>query len=298
MRSDSYTQDTRLIVGGLHKTYANGVKALDNVSLDITQGLYGLLGPNGAGKSTLMRTLATLQRPDRGSIHLGGIDALENPEQLRQQLGYLPQRIGAYPAASARSLLSRFAILKGWTDKRERDFEVARLLEQVNLVDAGARAVDTFSGGMLQRFGIAVALIGTPQLIIVDEPTAGLDPAERNRFHSILADAAQHSIILLSTHIVEDIENLCRSMSIVVGGKIIADGQIDTLKSKLNNRLWRKVQHSQVLQDECALHSKPCPNGHIVTAVADSQPEGYQAAEPNLEDVYHHMTANTEDEFR
>jgi ABC-type multidrug transport system ATPase subunit len=194
-----------LEVRGLTKTYSNGVHALQGVDLSVPPGLYGLLGPNGAGKSTLMRSLATLQRPDAGAIRLDGVDVLADPGHLRQRLGYLPQHIGAYPGVSGRSLLERFAWLKGRTDARARRDEIEALLERVNLSEAAGRAVATYSGGMLRRFGIALALIGSPRLLVVDEPTAGLDPAERNRFHRVLADVAQGAVVLLSTHIVEDV---------------------------------------------------------------------------------------------
>ena len=210
-------QDTGegLQVTGLTKTYAGGVRALDGVDLTVGPGLYGLLGPNGAGKSTLMRTLATLQKPDRGSITLDGVDALADPDYVCRRLGYLPQQIGTYPTVTGRQLLERFAWLKGRTDAAERRREVARLLERVNLQRDADRAVATWSGGMLRRFGIALALVGDPRLLIVDEPTAGLDPAERSRFHRVLADVAADNVVLLSTHIVDDVESLCERLSIL-----------------------------------------------------------------------------------
>ncbi|MEL6761748.1 MAG: ATP-binding cassette domain-containing protein, partial [Myxococcota bacterium] len=201
-----------LFVSGLTKTYSNGVRALQRVDLEVASGMYGLLGPNGAGKSTLMRTLATLQKPDAGSFALDSVDGLENPSELRRRLGYLPQQIGTYPGVSGRKLLERFAWLKGRVDRRDRQREVDLLLERVNLADAGHRRVATYSGGMLRRFGIALALLGRPRLLIVDEPTAGLDPAERNRFHRVLAEVATDAVVLLSTHIVEDVENLCQRL--------------------------------------------------------------------------------------
>ncbi|WP_102292985.1 ABC transporter ATP-binding protein, partial [Janthinobacterium sp. AD80] len=230
-----------LVVRGLAKTYANGVPALNGIDLEVPPGLYGLLGPNGAGKSTLMRTLATLQAPDRGSIHLDGVDVLADPDHLRRRLGYLPQQIGAYPGVSGHSLLERFAWLKGNSDKARRHAEVQALLARVNLSDAAHRPVSTYSGGMLRRFGIALALIGSPRLLIVDEPTAGLDPAERNRFHRVLADVAAEAVVLLSTHIVEDVENLCPRLAILAGGRIVAQGTPASLTDGYRGRLWQRV---------------------------------------------------------
>ncbi|MEM6708489.1 MAG: ABC transporter ATP-binding protein [Pseudomonadota bacterium] len=275
-----------LRVTNLRKTYPGGVVALGGVDLSVEPGLYGLLGPNGAGKSTLMRTLATLQQPDAGSVHLDGVDILENPEHLRERLGYLPQQIGSYPDVSGRSLLGRFAWLKGRTNGKERDREVAQLLERVNLEDAGNRAVATYSGGMLRRFGIAVALIGAPRLLIVDEPTAGLDPAERNRFHRVLADIGSEAVVLLSTHIVEDVENLCTDLSILNNGQIVASGTPSELKQKLEGRIWeREFARNTPLPDNL-LHATATPTGTRVVIEGAAQ-EGYEPRTPRLEDVYH-----------
>ncbi|MQT45004.1 ATP-binding cassette domain-containing protein, partial [Pseudomonas sp. FSL R10-0765] len=230
--------DTGLQVRGLRKRYNNGVEALRGVDLEVGPGMYGLLGPNGAGKSSLMRTLATLQQPDAGSIHLDGVDVLEDADHLRRRLGYLPQQLGAYPGVSARDLLDRFAWLKGRTEARERRQEIEGLLAKVNLQEAAHRALATYSGGMLRRFGIAMALVGSPRLLIVDEPTAGLDPAERNRFHRVLADIAAESIVLLSTHIVEDVENLCSRLAVLAGGQIIVEGRPADLLAAEQGRLW------------------------------------------------------------
>lgn len=272
---------------GLTKTYANGVKALNGIDLSVPPGLYGLLGPNGAGKSTLMRTLATLQAPDTGQISLDGIDVLADPDHLRRRLGYLPQTIGAYPGVSGRELLDRFAWLKGRTERRQRHDEVEALLQRVNLGDAAHRAVATYSGGMLRRFGIAMALIGSPRLLIVDEPTAGLDPAERNRFHRVLADVAAEAVVLLSTHIVEDIENLCGRLAIMAGGRIVAEGTPGELSSALAGRLWsRVIARGEALPR--AVQLTAVPGGTLAVVLADSSPgAGYQPHPASLEDAYH-----------
>ena len=283
-----------LRVRNLTKTYPGGIRALDNVDLTVGPGLYGLLGPNGAGKSTLMRTIATLQEPDSGSIHLDGADVLADPDRVRRQLGYLPQQIGAYPGVTGRQLLDRFAWLKGRTDRAERRQEVAALLERVNLAAADAdRAVATYSGGMLRRFGIAVALAGAPRLLIVDEPTAGLDPAERSRFHRVLADIAENNIVLLSTHIVDDVESLCERLSILAAGRIVAEGTPGELMAKLQGRLWSRVvpRGGQVPED--ALHVSATPAGSRVVVRSDRAPgPGFAGREPALEDVYHAALAD------
>ena len=278
--------DRGLVVSGLRKTYAGGVTALDGVDLEVTPGLYGLLGPNGSGKSTLMRTLATLQRPDAGSVAFDGIDALADPDSLRAQLGYLPQQIGAYPGVAGRDLLERFAWLKGRTDARARKQEVAYLMERVNLERDAHRAVATYSGGMLRRFGIAIALIGEPRLLIVDEPTAGLDPAERSRFHRILADIGSGAVVLLSTHIVEDVENLCTRLSIMANGRIVAAGSPESLNSELEGRIWEREVPREESVPEDALHATATPYGTRVVICGDPE-EGYTARAPRLEDVYH-----------
>lgn len=276
---------TGLRVKDVSKTYRNGVKALDGVTLSVDSGMYGLLGPNGAGKSSLMRTLATLQTPDGGSVFLDGVDVLADPDYLRSQLGYLPQTIGAYEGVSARDLLSRFATLKGITSGRDQ--EVERLLHKVNLADVGDRTVATYSGGMLRRFGIAVALIGSPRLIIVDEPTAGLDPAERNRFHGVLADIAAESIVLLSTHIVEDIENLCPNLAILAHGRIVVAGSTDALTQKYAGTMWQALIPRGSDVPPC-LHTKARPGGTLAI-VHGPKPddERFIAHEPRLEDIYH-----------
>jgi len=281
-----------LSVRNLRKTYRNGVKALAGVDLDVAPGLYGLLGPNGAGKSTLMRTLASLQLPDTGDIRLDGVDVLANPQHLRLKLGYLPQQIGAYPGVSARDLLHRFAWLKGRIDRDERKREVAMLLEKVNLNEAAHRAVSGYSGGMLRRFGIALALIGAPRLLIVDEPTAGLDPAERNRFHRVLADVAAEAVVLLSTHIVEDIENLCQRLAILANGRIVAEGTPAELAMPLQGRLWSRIIPRGEALPANAIHLSAAPTGTLAVVEADTLPgAGFQPHRPCLEDAYHHALA-------
>jgi ABC-type multidrug transport system ATPase subunit len=278
---------SRLRVTELSKTYPNGIKALDRVDLDVGPGLYGLLGPNGAGKSTLMRTLATLQMPDAGRIEFDGVDVLQSPERLRMLLGYLPQQIGAYPGVSGRDLLERFAWLKGRTDRRERRAEVATLLERVNLSQAAGRAVSTYSGGMLRRFGIAMALIGSPRLLIVDEPTAGLDPAERNRFHRVLADVAAEAVVLLSTHIVEDIESLCSRLAIMADGRIVAEGSPADMIADLDGCLWSRVV-PRGEQPPQAVHLSAVPRGTLAVVHEKASPgTGYAPHAPRLEDAYH-----------
>lgn len=276
-----------LTIRGLTKTYAGGVKALAGINLDVEPGLYGLLGPNGAGKSSLMRTLATLQSPDAGQIELDGVDVLADPGHLRQRLGYLPQQIGAYPGVSGRKLLERFAWLKGRTDKRQRLFEVESLLERVNLSDAAHREVSTYSGGMLRRFGIAMALIGSPRLLIVDEPTAGLDPAERNRFHRVLADVAAEAVVLLSTHIVEDVENLCGRLAIMAKGTIVAEGASAELTDRLQGQLWsRVVPRGQILPP--AVRLTAAPTGTLAVVLKDQRPgPDFAPHRATLEDAYH-----------
>jgi len=281
-----------LHIRGLTKTYGNGVHALNGVNLDISPGLYGLLGPNGAGKSTLMRTLAGLQRPDSGQIHLDGVDVLADAQHLRQRLGYLPQHIGAYPGVSAHDLLHRFAWLKGRTHTPARQQEVAQLLEKVNLESVAQRAVSSYSGGMLRRFGIALALIGAPRLVVVDEPTAGLDPAERNRFHRVLADVAADAVVLLSTHIVEDIQNLCQRLAILAGGRIVAEGTPAELTAPLQGRLWSCVVPRGQGVPQGAIHLSAAPTGTLAVVQAESAPDAtFQPHSPSLEDAYHYLLA-------
>ncbi len=229
-----------LKITNLEKTYPNGVRAINNCNLTIRQGMFGLLGPNGAGKSSLMRTIATLQEADSGTITLGDIDVLEEKDAVRRLLGYLPQEFGVYPKVSAENMLDHVAALKGVANRKERKEVVAALLQRVNLYDKRKNNLGTFSGGMKQRFGIAQALLGNPQLIIVDEPTAGLDPTERNRFHNLLSEIGENTIVILSTHIVEDVTNLCNDMAIICLGEVIATGHPSDLVGQVSGKVWSK----------------------------------------------------------
>lgn len=279
-----------LELNSINKTYANGVHALNNVCLSIPKGLYGLLGPNGAGKSSLMRTLSTLQNVDGGHIKFDGIDLLNNPIEVRQRLGYLPQDFGVYPRISANKLLNHLAILKGLTDKKNRKEVVLDLLDQTNLIDHQKKSVSSFSGGMRQRFGIAQALLGNPDLLIVDEPTAGLDPEERHRFHNLLVSLGKDKVIILSTHIVEDISELCSNMAILVAGKILLEGNPVKLIEQLDGQVWRRtvtVEEVHEIEQKLSVISKRFLAGRIVIHVlADNAPPGFCLAPTNLEDVY------------
>lgn len=280
-----------LQVDELTHIYPNGVMALDRVSLNIKPGMFGLLGPNGAGKSTLMRTIATLQTPTSGSIHFGAIDVVKAPERLRDVLGYLPQDFGVYPRVSAYEMLDHLAILKGLSDGRARRAEVERLLVQTNLWDVRKKALAGFSGGMRQRFGIAQALIGGPSLIIVDEPTAGLDPEERNRFLNLLAEIGENVVVILSTHIVEDVAELCSAMAIIAGGRIIRQGAPADLMRDLQGKIWRKVVDKAELPDLNArfqvISTRLFGGRTVVHVLADRDPgEGFQPHAGGLEDVY------------
>jgi len=281
----------RLQIKGLHKSYGAQIKALDNVSLDIPNGMFGLLGPNGAGKSSLMRTLATLQLPDSGEVLFDGKDIQKHAPELRKQLGYLPQDFGVYPKISAYALLDHFAILKGILHKAERKEQVLALLQQTNLYNVRKQAVSTFSGGMRQRFGIAQALLGNPQLIIVDEPTAGLDPQERNRFHDLLSEIGEQVVILLSTHIVEDVHDLCPEMAVLAQGKVILRGKPASLTSGLKGQTWRKTVSKEALPgylSAMAVISTRRVAGRIhLHVLADACPEaGFEPFTPDLEDIY------------
>jgi ABC-type multidrug transport system ATPase subunit len=280
-----------LRIENLSKTYPNGVKALDNVSLEISNGMFGLLGPNGAGKSSLMRTLATLQEADSGSAMLNDIDILNQPAELRKVLGYLPQEFGVYPRITAEQLLDHVAILKGIANGKERKELVHYLLQKVNLFDKRSKSVKGFSGGMKQRVGIAQALIGNPQLIIVDEPTAGLDPGERNRFHNLLADVGQDVVVILSTHIVDDVRELCASMAIMNLGKIVYHGSPVAVLEQLNGKVWMKaVDREEVDTYRSAHHvisDKMVAGRPQIHVLSESQPgDGFTAVAPNLEDVF------------
>ncbi|WP_026947109.1 ABC transporter ATP-binding protein [Algoriphagus marincola] len=237
-----------LIIKNLSKTYPNGVQALCNVSLSISKGMYGLLGPNGAGKSTLMRTLATLQDPDAGIVKLGDIDVLKDKQSVRKKLGYLPQDFGLYPKVNAEVMLNHIAQMKGITDKNQRRQLVEQLLNQVNLYQDRKKALGTFSGGMRQRFGIAQALAGQPSLLIVDEPTAGLDPSERNRFYNLLSELGENIIVILSTHIVEDVRTLCSNMAIICRGEVLMQGKPNDGLGKLEGKVYHKLINKSDLE--------------------------------------------------
>ncbi len=280
----------------LSKTYANGVKALDGVSLDIPRGMFGLLGPNGAGKSSLMRTLATLQQADTGTVVLRmadgtGIDVLRDKDAVRRQLGYLPQDFGVYPKVSAADLLEHFAILKGLTHKAQRREVVDGLLQQVNLWDARKRKLGTYSGGMRQRFGIAQALLGDPKLVIVDEPTAGLDPEERNRFLNLLAEIGENVAVILSTHIVEDVTDLCPTMAIMNKGRVLLSGRPSDAIEALQQQIWRKQVAKSALPDYeqrfTVLSTRLVAGNPVIHVFSGEQPEdGFEQVVPDLEDVY------------
>ncbi|HZU32126.1 MAG TPA: ABC transporter ATP-binding protein [Candidatus Angelobacter sp.] len=280
-----------LKITNLSKTYKNGVKALDNVSLTIPRGMYGLLGPNGAGKSTLMRTLATLQEPDSGSIFLGEVDVLRQKDEVRRRLGYLPQEFGVYPRISAQDMLSHLALLKGITHAGERKQAVAAMLQRCNLYDVRKKALTSFSGGMRQRFGIAQALIGNPQLLIVDEPTAGLDPGERNRFYNLLAEVGEQVIVILSTHIVEDVMDLCTDMAIIHQGKVLYQGAPQSAITELNGRIWqRSIEKAELAhyEETYRVVSNKLVGGRPFLHVFGEQApgEGFLPSPPDLEDVF------------
>jgi ABC-2 type transport system ATP-binding protein len=271
--------------------YPNGTRALDDVSLSIPKGMYGLLGPNGAGKSTLMRAIATLQTPTSGTIRFGEIDVIAQPEQLRRTLGYLPQDFGVYPRISAQDMLEHMAVLKGITSKADRKTTVETLLHQVNLWSVRRKALAGFSGGMRQRFGIAQALIGNPQLIIVDEPTAGLDPEERNRFLNLLAEIGENVVVILSTHIVEDVSDLCHRMAVLTGGRVQVEGAPQELIQATRGRIWMKVvdraELAQIREQHEVLSTRLSSGRTVVHILSDRDPgNGFTEADAGLEDVY------------
>ena len=280
-----------LSIKGLTHVYPNGTCALDGVDLEIGKRMFGLLGPNGAGKSTLMRAIATLQTPTHGQIRFGDIDVIAEPEKLRRTLGYLPQDFGVYPRVSAVDLLDHMAVLKGVAGKGERKDTVETLLHQVNLWDVRKKAVAGYSGGMRQRFGIAQALIGRPSLIIVDEPTAGLDPEERNRFLNLLAEIGENVVVILSTHIVDAVADLCPRMAVLAGGRILQEGAPADLVEGLNGRVWKKVIDRHELEAERGRHqviSTRLAGGRtVIHVLADRAPgAGFEAVQGGLEDVY------------
>src|SRR5262245_33150185 len=280
-----------LVVDNITKTYPNGVKALRDVSLRIPAGMFGLLGPNGAGKSTLMRTLATLQEPDTGRITLGTVDVLKQKDAVRRMLGYLPQEFGVYPKVTAYELLNHFAVLKGIIDPRQRKETVEALLVRTNLADVRKRKLGTFSGGMKQRFGIAQALLGDPKLIIVDEPTAGLDPAERLRFNNLLSEIGEQVVVILSTHIVDDVSDLCRNMAIIGGGQVLLTGDPARTIDTLRGRVWKKMVARDDLpsyEKECAVISTRLVAGRTqIHVLSGTRPDAsFEEVTPMLEDVY------------
>lgn len=280
-----------LSIHNISKTYPNQVRALDQVAIEIPTGMFGLLGPNGAGKSTLMRTIATLQQPDSGKISFAGIDVLAEPDRLRQTLGYLPQDFGVYPRITAQAMLDHLAVLKGVTVAAQRKALVDALLRQVNLHAVRNKALSGFSGGMRQRFGIAQALIGDPKLLIVDEPTAGLDPEERVRFHNLLSEIGEQRVVILSTHIVEDVADLCPRMAILAEGKLLMEGAPADLTAALTGKIWRKKVARAELEACKATHhviSSHLRAGQIVVhAIADRDPgDGFEPHSATLEDVY------------
>jgi ABC-type multidrug transport system ATPase subunit len=280
-----------LTIRHLSKTYANGVHALRGIDLDIPQGMFGLLGPNGAGKSSLMRTIATLQDPDQGSIELDGMDLLADKPATRRLLGYLPQEFGVYPKVSAEAMLEHFAVLKGVTARGERRELIEALLRQVNLWDVRKRKLGTFSGGMRQRFGIAQALIGSPKLVIVDEPTAGLDPEERNRFLNLLAEIGEKVVVILSTHIVADVTDLCPRMAIIGQGQVLLTGEPREAIRSLDGRVWRRSIDKAELDNYRArmtiLSTRLAGGRTLLHVLADTPPEpGFEPVAPDLEDVY------------
>ena len=281
----------KLKIENLSKTYPNGVAALKAVDLEISSGMFGLLGPNGAGKSTLMRTIATLQKADEGKIDLDGCDVLKEKDQVRQILGYLPQEFGVYPEVTAELMLNHIALLKGVTDTKERKETVLYILQQTNLIDVRKRKLGGFSGGMKQRFGIAQALVGNPKLLIVDEPTAGLDPEERNRFHNILSEISENRIVILSTHIVDDIQVLCNFMAIIHEGRILLSGQPETAINKLKGKIWKKIIDKQDIAEydtHFNIIRSHLFGGNLLIHVwnEDRPDDSFEPEIPDLEDVY------------
>jgi len=280
-----------LTIKNLSKRYDNGVQALNNISLSIDKGMFGLLGPNGAGKSSFMRTLATLQLPDSGSISFDGIDVLAQPDHLKNLLGYLPQDFGVYPRVSAYELLNYLAIMKGLSNAKARKEQVLALLQQTNLYEHRKNYVSTFSGGMRRRFGIAQALLADPKLIMVDEPTAGLDPEERIRFYNLLSDVSENIVLILSTHIIEDIQELCSDMAIISRGQVLKKGSPKSLMHEIKDQVWFKqsknLNLSQLELQYNVLSTKNFGTNKAVYVQSKEQPEpGFELIEPSLEDVY------------
>jgi ABC-type multidrug transport system ATPase subunit len=289
-----------LVITNLSKTYSNGIQALKNVNLNIPTGMFGLLGPNGSGKSTLMRTIAALQDADEGTITFGDIDVLNNKEGIRKVLGYLPQEFGLYPRVSAEVLLNHLAQLKGLTNATERRETVKMLLEQTNLYTFRKKNLGTFSGGMKQRFGIAQALLGTPKLIIVDEPTAGLDPAERNRFHNLLSEIGENIVVILSSHIIDDIQSLCKRMAIIHKGTVLMQGSPENVVNQIEGKIWKRIIDKQQLADfsESNVISHRLFSGKVeIHVYAEMNPGiGFEPVQASLEDLYFLTITNAQTE--
>ncbi len=286
---------SELRIEGLCKTYPNGVVALKDVTLTIPTGMFGLLGPNGAGKSTLMRTIATLQEADAGSVTLDNLNVLREKDAVRRILGYLPQEFGVYPRITAETMLDHFAVLKGIANTSERRQVVSALLRRTNLYDQRKQNLSTFSGGMRQRFGIAQALIGNPKLIIVDEPTAGLDPEERVRFHNLLAEIGENVVVILSTHIVEDVSDLCSQMAIISGGRVLMSTEPQAAIAALKGRIWQRTIGKQELEDfqrrYSVISTKLVAGRTVIHVFSESQPDAsFESIAPSLEDVYFYFS--------
>ena len=279
-----------LKINNLELTYKNGHQAIQNISIEIKNGMFGLLGPNGAGKSSLMKTIVGLQKPTSGSIGFNDIDIVRNPDYIKKNLGFLPQDFGVYPKVNAYNLLNHIAVLKGLEKKEERETQIRYLLEKVNLWDFRNKEVHTFSGGMKQRFGVAQALLGKPKIVIVDEPTAGLDPEERNRFNMLLSDISNDVIVILSTHLVEDVKNLCSEMTIMNKGQILKTGKPKELISELEDKIWSKSIENDELenyQSKYQIISKQLIERVLhITIFSETKPEGFDAVTPLLEHVY------------
>jgi ABC-2 type transport system ATP-binding protein len=299
-RSTIHRSESVLSIKNLTKTYSSGVRALRGVSLEIPTGMFGLLGPNGAGKSTLMKILATLLEPDAGTAQLDGLNLVEEKDETRKILGYLPQEFGVYPKMRAIDLLDHLAVMKGITNRKERKEVVESLLQQTNLWDSRKKALGGYSGGMKQRFGIAQALLANPKLIIVDEPTAGLDPAERNRFLNLLSGIGRNVVVILSTHIVEDVRELCSRMAIISQGQLLLEGEPTDALTKLKGRVWKKIVATDTERDEMEKTMKVISTHlvggqHEVRVYSDSSPgQSFVTSEADLEDVYFLNLANAE----
>lgn len=285
-----------LSIKDLSLTYKNGVKAIDSISLELGNGMFGLLGPNGAGKSSLMKTIVGLQKPDSGSIEFNDMDVLQNPLNIQKYLGFLPQDFGVYPKSTAIQLLHHLAILKGVTNKKKREEQILSLLERVNLIQHRNKEVHNFSGGMKQRFGVAQALLGQPKIVIVDEPTAGLDPEERNRFNTILNELSEEMIIILSTHLVEDVRNLCSEMAIMGNGKIISQGKPKEEVERLKGKIWQKAIDKSELsfyrEKYGVISSQLIEKNLVITLYNDQNIEGFSPGYPSLENYYFYTLNN------